>query len=353
MEVDAIKLTKPEPMMITWDIGRRCNFDCTYCESTRHNTYSPPTSWQNLCRTLDFIKQYTRLYNQPNANIGFTGGEPTVNPRFWDFVEKINKETEFQVGMTSNGTWPEKHIDFIKDNFVGITLSYHAEANLFSKERTIDNAILVKQAGLWLTVNVMMHTDHWDECVEVHEKLKSHGIDSKPTMIGDGNLGVTDWFEDTEGVQRRTSHPYTKQQQEWYLQEKGLPTDIVEKIAEGYELPRGCCGARSIQGSCNGCWQNVEAVNTNFKDWYCAVNRYFLHIDQHTEKVYHHQTCQTSFSGRKGPIGRLSNPDGILNYAYENRDRIIRCPHNRCGCGMCVPKARSLGVFQQIVGSGL
>jgi len=123
MEVDAIKLTKPEPMMVTWDIGRRCNFDCTYCESTRHNTYSPPTSWNELCDTLDFIKQYTQLYNQPNANIGFTGGEPTVNPDFWRFVEKIRNETDFQIGMTSNGTWPEKHIDFIKDNFVGITLS--------------------------------------------------------------------------------------------------------------------------------------------------------------------------------------------------------------------------------------
>lgn len=348
MEVDAIKLTNPEPMMVTWDIGRRCNFDCTYCESTRHNTYSPPTSWNELCDTLEFVKKYTGLYDQPNSNIGFTGGEPTVNPRFWDFVEKINNETEFQVGMTSNGTWPEKHIDFIKQNFVGITLSYHAEAALFSKERTINNAILVHEAGIWNTVNVMMHADHWNECVEVHEKLKSHGIDSKPTIIGDGIVGVTDWFEDTEGVRRRTSHPYTIEQQQWYLKEKGLSIDLVERVKEGYELPRGCCGARSIQGSCNGCWNKVEAVNTNFKDWYCAVNKYFLHIDQHTGKVYHHQTCQASFSGRKGPIGRLCNPDGILNYAYENRDRIIKCPHNRCGCGMCVPKAKSLGVFQQI-----
>jgi MoaA/NifB/PqqE/SkfB family radical SAM enzyme len=350
MEVDAIKLTNLEPMMVTWDIGRRCNFDCTYCESTRHNTYSPPTSWNNLCYTLDFIKKYTSIYNQPNANIGFTGGEPTVNPKFWDFVEKINNETEFQVGLTSNGTWPEKHIDFIKKNFVGITLSYHAEANLFSKERTINNAILIHEAGLWNTVNVMMHTDHWNECVEVHEKLKSHGIDSKPTIIGDGAIGITDWFEDTEGVQRRTSHPYTKEQQQWYLKEKGLPTDIVEKISEGYELPRGCCGARSLQGSCNGCWQNVEAVNTNFKDWYCAVNKYFLHIDQHTGKVYHHQTCKATFSERVGAIGRLSNVDGILNYAFENRDVTIRCPNARCGCGMCVPKAKTLAMFKKIVG---
>lgn len=347
MEVDAIKLTNPEPMMVTWDIGRRCNFDCTYCESTRHDTFSPPTSYNDLIDTFNFIKDYTEIYKQPNANINFTGGEPTVNPMFWNLVEHINANSNFQLGLTSNGTWPEKHIEFIKQNFVGVTLSYHAEAAEVSKKRTIKNAELIHQNNIWLTVNVMMHTDHWKECVDVHKHLTDIGINSIPTIIGDGNLGFTNWFKDKDGSNRRTSHPYSKEQQEWYFAEKGLPPSIVETIASGHTLPRGCCGARSIQGSCNGCWQNVEAVNTNFKGWYCSVNQYFMHIDQHTKNVYHHQTCQARFNG-KGPIGNLSNTDGILNYAYENRDRTIVCPNQRCGCGMCVPKAKSLSVFNSL-----
>ncbi len=67
--------------MITWDIGRRCNFDCTYCESTRHDTVSPPTPKHNLEHTLKFIQDYTLLYNQPNAILAYCG-EPTVNPEF-------------------------------------------------------------------------------------------------------------------------------------------------------------------------------------------------------------------------------------------------------------------------------
>ena len=350
MEVDAIKLKNPEPMMVTWDIGRRCNFDCTYCESTRHDTYSPPTGWDNLIDTFNFIKDYTAIYNQSNANIAFTGGEPTVNPRFWDLITYIKNNSNFTLGLTSNGTWPEKHIDFIKDNFVGVTLSYHAEAAPMLKEKTIKNAELVHSTGIWSTVNVMMHTDYWKECVEVHNHFKSIGIKSIPTIIGDGNVGITDWFADTDGSQRRTSHPYTQEQQEWYLKEKGLPISIIEKIANGHTLPRGCCGARSIQGSCNGCWQNVQAVNTNFKGGHCSVNKYFMHIDQHTGNVYHHQTCQAKFSGR-GPIGKLSNTDSILNYAYENLDNTIVCPNQRCGCGMCVPKAKDFGVFKSIVAS--
>ena len=347
MEIDAIRLTNPEPMMVTWDIGRRCNFDCTYCESTRHNTYSPPASLNDLIYTFEFIKDYTELYNQPTANINFTGGEPTVNPRFWELISHIRNNSKFQLGLTSNGTWPEKHIDFIKENFVGVTLSYHAEADEKLKQKTIKNAELVYSTGMWLTVNVMMHTDYWDECVNVHNYLKSLGIKSIPTIIGDGSLGFTDWFEDADGTLRRTSHPYTEEQQQWYFTEKGLPPNIIEKVASGHTLPRGCCGARSIQGSCNGCWQNVQAVNTNFENWYCSVNHYFLHIDQHTGKVYHHQTCQAKFDGR-GPIGNLNNTDHILNYAYENKDRVIVCPNQRCGCGMCVPKAKLLSVFNTL-----
>jgi len=347
MEVEAIKLAKPEPMTVTWDIGRRCNFDCTYCESNRHNTYSAPTSWEELLHTYEFVKNYTTMYNQPNANINFTGGEPTVNPRFWDFVQHIKDTSDFTVGLTSNGTWPEKHIDAIKQNIVGVTLSYHAEAKHFSKQRTIDNARVLKDNGVWLTVNVMMHTDHWAECVETVDILREYNIIVFPTIIGDGNLGTTEWFKDGEGVLRRTSHPYTQEQQAWFFDYHGIDADTQEQILSGNQMPRGCCGNRDILGKCNNCWSKISAVNTNFKGWYCSVNKHFLHIDQHTQKVYHHQTCKAKFEGR-GAIGSLRNTDGILNYVLENQDRTIVCPNSRCGCGMCVPKAQSRSEYESI-----
>jgi hypothetical protein len=91
-------------------------------------------------------------------------------------------------------------------------------------------------------------------------------------------------------------------------------------------------------GKCNGCWTDITAIETNFKGWYCSVNKYFMHIEQHTGNVYHHQTCQATFQG-KGPIGNLKNSVGILEYAKQNLQNTIVCPNNRCGCGMCAPKA--------------
>ena len=101
-------------------------------------------------------------------------------------------------------------------------------------------------------------------------------------------------------------------------------------------------------GKCNGCWTDITAVNTNFKDWYCSVNQYFMHIEQHTGNVYHHQTCQAKFEG-KGPIGNLNNTDDILIYAFTNKNNVIQCPNMRCGCGMCAPKARDKTEFDRLV----
>lgn len=339
-KVSAINLEKSESMLVTWDIGRRCNFDCSYCESTRHNTYSPPTAYENLLNSFEFIKKYTNLYNR-SVNLSFTGGEPTVNPRFWDLVKHIKENSNFEISLTSNGTWHEKHHQFILDNFVGVTVSWHSEGPSVSKNRAVKNAIDLHRAGLWTTVNVMMHTDNWLECVKVYNYLKEQGVKTFPVLIGDGVQERTDWFEDTEGVLRRTSHSYSQEQIAWFWKEKGIQKEASDKIMSGTTVGRGCCGGRCLKGKIGNEWKSVSLVDNHFKDWYCKVNYYFLHVEEHTRNVYHHQTCQATFTGR-GPIGNLDQANDILSNVekYIKNPQPIRCPNERCGCGTCVPKAQ-------------
>jgi hypothetical protein len=49
-----------------------------------------------------------------------------------------------------------------------------------------------------------------------------------------------------------------------------------------------------------------------FKGWHCSVNWFFMHIEQQTDSVFHHQTCQAQFGQTRGPIGKLSEGDKIL-----------------------------------------
>jgi MoaA/NifB/PqqE/SkfB family radical SAM enzyme len=335
MKVDAINLTGPERFMVTWDTGRRCNFDCTYCEATRHDNKSAPHSYEELLKTFKFVQKYT---GEQLVNINFTGGEPTVNPAFWTLAEYIkNNDSRFRLSLTTNGAWHPKNTEKIAQWFEGVTVSYHAEGHATLKKQTMDNIKLLQKTGVWLQVNVMMHADYFDECVQVCEDLKALGIKHNPRPIGDGTIERKGWFIDSDGSQRRTSHDYSKDQEQWYLNYLGIDT--------GPKEGRSCCGGRCLQGKVNGEWKKISFVNTNFKDWFCSVNEYFMHIDQHTGNVYHHQTCQALHNGQRGPIGNLSNVNEIFEYVETNKHSIIVCPNHRCGCGMCVPKAKNLEDF--------
>ena len=200
-----------------------------------------------------------------------------------------------------------------------------------------------------MQVNVMLHTDYWEDTVNTYEALKALGIKVNPRPIGDGGVERTGWFVDADGTNRRTSHPYTQEQQQWFFNEMGL-TGTVEEIRQGTQMGRACCGGRCLQGKVEGEWQEVKLVNTEFKDWNCMVDWYFLHIDQHTGEVYHHQTCQALPDKQRGAIGNLKDSDQLLAELEERlkNPKPIVCPNLRCGCGMCIPKAKDANDFDQL-----
>lgn len=348
-KVTAVNLKTPEKLLVSWDIGRRCNFDCTYCESSRHNLYSPPTAFEELKKTVDFIKSYSGLYNHKKVNINFTGGEPTVNPRFWDLAYYVYQSDIAELGLTTNGTFDPKKIELIVKYFNSVTVSWHAEADKKIRDRVLENIIALHKLGKPISVNVMMHVDYWGEATKAFDYLKANGVRCNPVPIGDGNLGYTDWFLDDEDINRRTSHQYNKEQQDWFWKTNGVNKTLAKEILAGNDIGRTCCGGRCLTGKSKEGWKPVSMIETKFKNWFCSVNFYFLHIEQHTGNVYHHQTCQATFTG-KGPIGNLSNTSEILNNTlkYLENPKPIICPNDRCGCGMCAPKAKLKEDFDPI-----
>lgn len=356
IETTAIRLKDQTPFMVTWDILRRCNLDCSYCESSRHNNYSPYPDLHDLKSTFDFIEKYSSLYNSKRkyndmTGIDFTGGEPTANPNFWPLLEYIHSKGNFKLGLTTNGTWGPQFTQRVLDNFIHVTVSWHAEADKHLKDRSIKNIIELHHAGMSVQANIMLHTDHFKEAIEVYEILKKQGIKRlNPVPIGDGNIIRKGWFIDSEGHNRRTSHEYSQEQQDWFYSVMGQDNKSDEK-REGTNVGRTCCGGRCLQGKVDQDWQDVKIVNNWFKEWYCTVNWYFMHIDQHTGEVYHHQTCQAKFDGR-GSIGNVKQADKIIDQLSKMLSQdsmpVIVCPNQRCGCGTCVPKAKQFDDFKTL-----
>lgn len=117
--------------------------------------------------------------------------------------------------------------------------------------------------------------------------------------------------------------------------------DLKERKSNG----RMCCGGRDF---CLSTAEEPEGKlatyvdNTNFYEYSCLVNHYFLYINQETRDIYHHQTCMVNLDNDVAPIGNLDNSSAIIErlegYNREKKWPVISCPKTFCGCGMCVDK---------------
>jgi hypothetical protein len=130
-----------------------------------------------------------------------------------------------------------------------------------------------------------------------------------------------------------------------------------EKKELALKIGRPCCGSRTM------CLSNSYEPDSErkskfvdfreFKGWHCSVNWFFMHIEQQTDSVFHHQTCQAQFGGTRGPIGKLSEGDKILaelkaRLESETMPTII-CPKHTCGCGLCAPKSSNKESYQKVL----
>ena len=122
----------------------------------------------------------------------------------------------------------------------------------------------------------------------------------------------------------------------------------------GLKIGRPCCGSRTMCLSNNGEERKSKFVDfREFKGWHCSVNWFFMHIEQQTDSVFHHQTCQAQFGQTRGPIGKLSKGDKILAELKERLESgkmpTIICPKHTCGCGLCAPKAITKENYQRVL----
>jgi hypothetical protein len=121
--------------------------------------------------------------------------------------------------------------------------------------------------------------------------------------------------------------------------------DVVKNAKKlGSSIGRPCCGSRDMMLH-NGTEKRKSTFVDfrEFKGWKCSVNWFFLHLEQQTDQVFHHQTCQAKFNGTRGAIGKISEGkklvDDLRKQMQSGTMPTIVCPKQTCGCGLCAPKS--------------
>lgn len=335
---DTIKTVDPTLFVITWDLGRRCNFDCSYCPSHRHDNFSPHASLESLKNTATFIFEYASTLapfrNNKDFCISFTGGEPTVNPNFIEFASYLSKKKveyadkfNLTLDLTTNGAMGPKIADAVIKHFDHVTVSYHAEGHESLKQQSLDRIMQFKDSGMKMKVNVMMHVKHFEECQKVCDYLEEKEVKFIPRVIG-------------ENPDNNFSHlnEYTEEHTTWFKKYYGQ--DANPNV-------RPCCGGRTMRVCGSEGQTDTKVIHfREFQGWHCAVNWFFLHVEQQTDFIYHHQTCQARFDGTRGPIGKISEWETVIQELKDKLKKgkmpIITCPNKVCGCGICTPKSSSL-----------
>jgi MoaA/NifB/PqqE/SkfB family radical SAM enzyme len=146
---------------IEWNLGKRCNYDCTYCPASIHDNTSPHTDIEILKATVDKLM----TLGKP-IRLSFTGGEPTVHPNFEELVNYCKHIGITWVSVTTNGTRkPEWYINQRADHWV---FSLHFEYDWKRVANTISSVHMLKMRNNMM-VNIMAHHDKMTEVREVSE----------------------------------------------------------------------------------------------------------------------------------------------------------------------------------------
>jgi len=374
--------------IITWDTGKRCNFDCAYCGSDRHDLVSPFPSFNDLIKGVDFIKKYLKILmpyrKKQSSSISLTGGEPTANPSFVNFSQYLKEnfvdfEYEVFTNLTTNGSFSEKIIPEIVSNFRGVTLSYHCDSKEIIKEKVRNNVLELSTLMKTFKVNLMMHPydQYWNECINFIDVMENNNVKYVPRIINglEYNKEQAEWLKDywqnknkknskTEIQTRKNlSNVLLMASEEVYAGRK-MKTDVAKVFKElktdstkNYTISgRHCCNKYELDcglNKFNSTERQTYITDTRFKDWYCAVNWFFLHLESQTDNIFHHQTCQAKFGNERGAVGKISQYEDFILTVKDMLDnktmKSIKCPNNKCGCGLCATKADNFVEFSSLI----
>ena len=180
--------------IVTLFIHNVCNFNCSYCSDFhRDGSYRWPDDWTKY---LEFINELKK--RNKNLYVEVLGGEPTVWPKFQDFVDEISDENVF-VEYGTNASRTLRYWEKFREQNTFVFLSWHNEE--------ADDDHFVKVAEIMqhkasVSVPLMIVPDTFERAKVLYERLTKLNVEITPKFVRTSIHGHS-YFE------------YTDEQREW------------------------------------------------------------------------------------------------------------------------------------------
>ena len=280
-----------DQIKVEWNLGKRCNYDCSYCPAEIHDNFSAHTSIDLLEKTVDQLSELGKP-----IRLSFTGGEPTVHPDFEDLLEYCKRKGIFWINLTTNGTRPSRWYLNNEMFFNHLVFSLHFEYDWQRIVQTINEFYDGTERDFF--VNIMAHHDHMDSVRKVVKQFKEVGIKYAVRRIrwteGDHNI-----FDDLK---------YDGKDLQWILEQDSTakPNCRVddEQIIHANDI--------------------IKKHLNQFKGWTCSAGLESLMINWNGE--VHRATCRVG-----GSLGNIYQ--GTFHIPLEP----VICTRDWCTCAADIP----------------
>ena len=278
---------------IEWNLGKRCNYDCSYCPSSIHDNSSPHTDIEILKATVDKLA----TLGKP-IRLSFTGGEPCVHPKFQELITYCRFKDINWISVTTNGTLPYEFYRILPvDQYV---FSLHLEYNWQRVYSTISK--LADKTTFKLIAQIMCHHDHMDSAITLFARCLADHIPATLRRIR-WTQGDHDLFDDMR---------YNPFHLEWIKKQEAT-------VQGNCIIDKGELGEQIIHAN------DVIKLNLNkYKGWTCNAGIESLMINWDGD--VHRATCRVGDS--------LGN---IYKGTFLQPTAPVICDRNFCTCAADIP----------------
>jgi organic radical activating enzyme len=166
--------------LVIWELGRRCNYDCWYCTADSHNNYEAHKTMGSLMNGLTNLSRFWA--KDQKMKFVFTGGEPTFNPNYLEFVTHLHDDLLHIVHTTTNGTHNEAYyakLAQVSDIGFSAHLTYLENPMMYDKFiKNLASAYASKHSNEtsklnWLSVKIMMQPGKLDLAKRVYDGCRT------------------------------------------------------------------------------------------------------------------------------------------------------------------------------------
>ena len=323
---------------VDWYVGRRCNFDCTYCPSYLHDNYSKHVTYDNMKKFVDIITEK----HGTNVYWSLSGGEPTVNPDFMKICHYIKHEVGCKhISLTTNGSRKYEYFEKLFENLDNITLSLHLEYVEKRVDEYIEKATKLyhwaeeqtaKGNEKSIITRFMVWPKHFDTIMKMEEAFKKanvRNIEYRVIRYPHGNNerkenGELTYSNDKEFEKLKELQDKLYSNEEKEIIKTRFSKENKKKLKFLYKE-----NDKIIEKHYHYNQLNFERMN-NFKGWMCYGGAKAIKIDPSGD-IYI-GNCHVG-----GSYGNLYKPETIKLPS----DPVV-CPKNRCtdNTDLKVPKIK-------------